>query len=291
MLLREKLGSGKFVVTCEINPPKGVEFAEQIKELDSLKGRIDAVAATDSKSSVMTMSALIFSYFLKERGFEPILSFSCRDRNRLALQADLLGAAALGIQNILVVTGDYASMGDHPQAKPVFDLDAVQLLKTLQILAQGQDLGNNFIKGKPTFFPGATVSPLPSTEAALELQLIKMEKKAEAGAKFFITQPIFDLRAMDNFMKRAAKINLPILASILPLKSVSMARFLNKNMPGIFVPEEIINEMGNAPDRVKAGIEISAKLIRRAQGICQGIHLIPAGWEKFLPAIMETAKI
>lgn len=291
MLLREKLGVGKFVVTCEINPPKGVEVADQLKELDSLKGRIDAVAATDNKSSVMTMSPLIFSYFLKDRGFEPILNFSCRDRNRLALQADLLGAAALGIQNILVVTGDYAAMGDHPQAKPVFDLDAVQLLKTLQILAQGQDLGNNFMKGKPLFFPGATVSPRPSTENALELQLIKMEKKAEAGAKFFITQPIFDLRAMDNFMKRAAKFNLPVLASILPLKSVSMARFLNKNMPGIFVPEEIIEEMGKAPDRVKAGIEISAKLIRGMQGICQGIHLVPAGWEKFLPAILETARI
>ncbi|MGB9698348.1 MAG: methylenetetrahydrofolate reductase [Thermodesulfobacteriota bacterium] len=291
MLLREKLERGKFVVTCEINPPKGVEVADQIKELDSLKGRVDAVAATDSKSSVMTMSALIFSYFLKERGFEPILNLSCRDRNRLALQADLLGAAALGIQNILVVTGDYASMGDHPQAKPVFDLDAVQLLKTLQILTQGQDLGNNFIKGKPTFFPGATVSPLPSTEAALELQLIKMEKKAAAGAKFFITQPIFDLRALDNFMKRVVKFKLPVLASILPLKSVSMARFLNKNMPGIFVPEEIINEMANAPDRVKGGIEISAKLIRRLLGICQGIHLIPAGWEKFLPSILDTARI
>lgn len=291
MLLREKLGSGKFVVTCEINPPKGVEVAEQIKELDFLKGRVDAIAATDSKSSVLTMSALVCSYFLKERGFEPILNLSCRDRNRLALQADLLGAAALGIENILVVTGDYASMGDHPQTKPVFDLDAVQLLKTLQILGRGQDLGNNFIKGKPVFFPGATVSPLPGTEAAFELQLIKMEKKAAAGAKFFITQPIYDLQAMDKFMKRVSKFNLPVLASVLPLKSVSMARFLNKNMPGIFVPEEIINEMGRAPERVKAGMEISAKLIRRLQGICQGIHLIPAGWEKSLPAILEMARI
>lgn len=291
MLFREKLGRGKFVVTCEINPPKGVEVAEVIKELDPLKGRVDAIAATDSKSSVMTMSALIFSHFLKERGFEPILNFSCRDRNRLALQADLLGAAALGIQNILVVTGDYASMGDHPQAKPVFDLDAVQLLQTIQILAQGQDLGNNSIKGKPVFFPGATVSPRPNSAAALEWQLIKMEKKAAAGAKFFLTQPVFDVRAMDNFMKRASKFNLPVLASVLPLKSVSMARFLNKNMPGIFVPEEIINEIGNAPDRVRAGLEISARLMRSLQGICQGIHLIPAGWEKFIPAILEMARV
>ncbi len=291
MSLREKLESGKFVVTCEINPPKGMEVTDQLKELDHLKGRVDAIAATDNKSSVMTMSALIFSYFLKERGFEPILSMSCRDRNRLALQADLLGAASIGVQNILVVTGDYASMGDHPQAKPVFDLDAVQLLKTLKILAQGQDLGNNLIKGKPVFFPGATVSPLPSTEAALELQLIKMEKKAAAGAKFFLTQPVFDLPAMENFMKRAAKISLPVLAGVLPLKSVSMARFLNKNMPGIFVPEEIISEMSSAPDRIKASITISAKLMRSLQGICQGIHLIPAGWEKFLPAIFEAARL
>jgi len=291
MTLQEKLEHGRFVVTCEVNPPKGVETAERLREVEVLKGRVDALAATDGKSSVMTMSALTFSHFLKGKGFEPILNVSCRDRNRLALQADLLGAAALGIQNVLVVTGDYASMGDHPQAKPVFDLDSIQLLKTIRTLADGHDLGRNELRGRPVFFAGATISPIPSTATALELQLVKMEKKVAAGARFFQTQPVFDLPAFERFMKRASGFGVPVLAGVLPLKSVSMARFLNKNMPGIFVPEELIAELGGAGDRVKISVEVSGRNIRRLQEICQGVHLVPAGWEKMVPAILEAAKL
>lgn len=291
MGLQDKLQRGRFVVTCEVNPPKGVDVAERLREVEVLRGRVDALSVTDGKSSVMGMTPLAFSLFVKEKGFEPILNISCRDRNRIALQADLLGAAALGIQNILVVTGDYASMGDHPQAKPVFDLDSIQLLQAIQNLKDGQDLGKNALKGRPAFLVGATVSPIPGTEAALELQLMKMEKKIAAGAKFFQTQPVFDLRAFDRFMARAAGWGVPILASVLPLKSVSMARFLNKNMPGVFIPEDLIEEMGSAGDRVKASVEMSARMIRDLKGVCGGIHLIPAGWEKTVPAILEAAKL
>jgi len=181
-------------------------------------------------------------------------------------------------------------MGDHPQTKPVFDLDSIQLLKTIQKLEKGQDMGGNELRGAPRFFTGATVSPTPGTAAALELQLLKMEKKILAGAKFFQTQPVFDCQAFELFMKRAAGLGVPILASVLPLKSASMGRFLNKNMPGIFVPEALIEEMGNASDRVKAGVGICARIAQGLKDLCQGIHFIPAGWEKKVPAILEAAK-
>ena len=291
MAFQERLQQGRFTVTCEVTPPKGIDVSDLIEDIEGLKGGVDALNVTDGKSSVMAMTPLILSHLLKEKGFEPILNVSCRDRNRLALQADLLGAAALGIRNVLVVTGDYASMGDHPQTKPVFDLDSVQLLQAIQKLESGQDLGKNPLQGRPTFFAGATVSPMPGTEAALELQLVKMEKKIAAGAKFFQTQPVFDPRAFERFMKRASNFGVPILASVLPLKSASMGRFLNKNMPGIFVPEALIEEIGSASDRVKAGVGISARIVQDLKDLCQGVHLIPAGWERKMPAILEAAKL
>ena len=291
MNLQEKLRQGKFVITSEVTPPKGVDTFELLGETDVLKGRVDAVNVSDGKSSVMAMTALVLGYLLREKGLEPILNVSCRDRNRLALQADLLGAAALGMQNILVLTGDYASMGDHPQTKPVFDLDSIQLLRAIQMLELGQDMGGNELRGAPRFFAGATVSPTPGTVVASELQLLKMEKKISAGAKFFLTQPVFDPRAFERFMRRAVGLGVPVLASVLPLKSASMGRFLNKNMPGISVPEALIEEMGNASDRAKAGVGICARIIQELKGLCQGVHLIPAGWEKKVPAILDAARL
>ncbi len=291
MTFQERLQLGRFMITSEITPPKGTDVSEVMRDTEGLKGRVDALNITDGKSSVMTMAALALGHLLKENGFEPILNVSCRDRNRLALQADLLGAAALGIRNLVVLTGDYASMGDHPQTKPVFDLDSIQLLKVIQKLGSGQDMAGNPLRDEPHFFVGATVSPIPGTEAAFELQLVKMEKKMAAGAKFFQTQPVFDLRSFDRFMKRVAGFGVPVLASVLPLKSASMARFINKNMPGIFVPEPLIEEMGSAADRVNASIAICARLIHELKSLCQGIHFIPVGWERKVPAILEAAKL
>jgi len=291
MTFQERLQENKFSITCEINPPKGTDAAETLEGAEALKGRVDALAVTDGKSSVMAMNPLVMSHLLQRRGFETLLHLSCRDRNRLALQADLLGAAALGVGNLVVVTGDYASMGDHPQTKPVFDLDAVQLLKVIQKMEKGQDLGGYPLKGRPKFFAGATVSPSPGREAALELQLIRMEKKMAAGARFFLTQPVFDVPAFSRFMKQAASFGVPILASVLPLKSASMARFINKNLPGVSVPEAFIEEIGAAPDRVKASLVLCARLVNELRGLCQGVHFIPAGWERKIPAILEAARL
>jgi len=291
MTFQERLQQGRFLISSEVTPPKGTDVSEIIGGLENLKGRVDALTVTDGKSSVMSMTALALGHLLRESGFEPILSVSCRDRNRLALQADLLGAAALGICNILVMTGDYASMGDHPQTKPVFDLDSIQLLRVIQKLAGGQDMEGNALQGVPKFFVGATVSPTPGTTAAMELQLLKMEKKISEGAKFFQTQPVFDLKAFERFMKRVAGFGVPILASVLPLKSASMARFLNKNMPGVFVPEEFIEEMGKASDRVKAGVGICTRIVQELKGLCRGVHFIPAGWERKVPAILDGVRL
>ena len=291
MTFQERLQENKFSITCEINPPKGPEAAERLEEAEALKGRVDALSVTDGKSSVMAMNPLVMSHLLQRRGFDILLHVSCRDRNRLALQSDLLGAAALGVGNLVVATGDYSSMGDHPQTKPVFDLDSVQLLKGIQKMESGQDLGGNPLNGRPKFFVGATVSPSPGREAALELQLIRMEKKIAAGARFFLTQPVYDVPAFSRFMKRAVSFGVPILAGVLPLKSASMARFINKNLPGVFVPEPLIEEIGSAPDRVKASLGQCALLVQELRGVCQGVHFIPAGWERKVPTILEAARL
>jgi len=291
MTFQERLQENKFSITCEINPPKGAEAAERLEEAETLKGRVDALAVTDGKSSVMAMNPLVMSHLLQRRGFDILLHVSCRDRNRLALQSDLLGAAALGVSNLVVATGDYSSMGDHPQTKPVFDLDSVQLLKGIQKMESGQDLGGNPLNGRPKFFVGATVSPSPGREAALELQLIRMEKKIAAGARFFLTQPVYDVAAFSRFMKRAASFGIPILAGVLPLKSASMARFINKNLPGVFVPEPLIEEIGGAPDRVQASLGQCARLVQELREFCQGVHFIPAGWERKVPMILEAARL
>jgi len=291
MNLQEKLRQGKFVITSEVTPPKGIDTFELLGETEALKGRVDAVNVSDGKSSVMAMTALALGHLLQEKGFEPILNVSCRDRNRLALQADLLGAAALGMQNILVLTGDYASMGDHPQTKPVFDLDSIQLLRAIQMLELGQDMGGNELRGAPRFFAGATVSPTPGTVVASELQLLKMEKKIFAGAKFFQTQAVYDPVLFAKFMKRVEQYKVPVLAGVIPLKSAGMAKFMNKSVAGVCVPQEMIDKIAKAEDKTRTGIEMCADLINQLKGMCQGVHIMAIGWEKKVPQIVGAAGI
>jgi len=281
--------AGKFVVTTEIGPPKGTDISEIEEVAEILRGRVDAANVTDQQSSVMRLGSLATCHLLKERGLEPILQMTCRDRNRLALQSDLLSAWVLGIENVLAITGDLPALGDHPQAKPVYDLDSVQLLGTIKRLNEGYDMVGNELQGKPDFFPGAVVNPGADTEAAFELQLIKMEKKIATGAKFFQTQAVYDVNSFAKFMKRVEGFNVPILAGIIPLKSVGMARFLNKNVAGVFVPEELIDKMAEAEDKTRTGIEIAANLLRELKDICHGIHIMAIGWEKKVPAVLEAA--
>ena len=289
MSLQPLLEAGKFVVTTEVGPLKGTDTTELEEVAELLLGRVDATNVTDQQSSVMRLGSLATCHLLKERGLDPVFQMTCRDRNRLALQSDLLSAYVLGIENVLAITGDLPSLGDHPQAKPVYDLDSVQLLWVIGRLNEGYDMVGNELKGKPNFFPGAVVNPGADTETAFELQLIKMEKKIAQGAKFFQTQAIYDVETFAKFMKRVEGFGVPVLAGVIPLKSAGMARFMNKNVAGVFVPDELINKMAEAEDKAKTGIEIAANLIKELKGICQGVHIMAIGWEKKVPQILDAA--
>ena len=289
MSLQERFEAGKFVVTAEVGPPKGTDVSEVEEVAELLRGRVDAANVTDQQSSVMRLGSLPVCHLLKEKGLDPIFQITCRDRNRLALQSDLLSAYVLGIENVLAITGDLPVLGDHPQAKPVYDLDSVQLLEVITRLSEGYDMAGNELKGKPNFFAGAVVNPGANTRAALELQLIKMEKKIKAGARFFQTQAIYQPDNFAQFMKRAEQFNIPILAGIIPLRSVGMARFMNKNVAGVFVPEELIERMATAEDKAQTGIEIAADIIKQLKDMCQGVHIMAIGWEKKVPAVLDAA--
>jgi methylenetetrahydrofolate reductase (NADPH) len=284
--LRDKLAAGKFVVTCEVGPPKGVDTADMKRRAEGVRGKVDAVNVTDQQSSVMRLGSLAGCVLLKQWGMEPVLQMTCRDRNRIALQSDLLSAHALGIENVLCLTGDYVTLGDHPQAKPVFDLDSVSLIETAGELENGHDLAGKELKGSPRFFIGACVSPEAD---CLEPQISKMEKKVEAGAQFFQTQAVYDARKFAEFVSMVRHLNVPILAGIVVLRSAAMARYMNEKTAGIRVPDKVIEEMDKAPDKGARGVEIAARTIVEMKGLCQGIHIMTIGQEKRTSDIIDAA--
>ncbi len=289
MSLKLKVAPKKFIVTAEIAPFKGTDITEIIEAANVLKGRIDAANVTDQQSSVMRLGSLATCHILKEQGMEPIYQITCRDRNRIAIQSDLLSAWVLGIENVLALTGDLPQLGDHPEAKPVYDLDSVGLLEAIKGLNEGHDMAGNELKGKTDFYVGAVVKPVSNTEAAYELQLAKLKKKVAAGAKFIQTQAVYDMDRFETFMKAAGKLRVPIIAGIVPLKSAGMARYMNKNVSGIDVPDSLIEKMEAAQDKEKMGIEIAASLIKKARKICDGVHIMAIGWEKKVPRILDAA--
>jgi 5,10-methylenetetrahydrofolate reductase len=286
MSLQEKIAAGGFAVTSEVGPPKGVETQEVLAEAQIVKDRVDAINVTDIQSSVMRLGSLAVCRLLVEKGIEPVFQITCRDRNRLALQSDILSAYALGIRNILALTGDHQSLGDHPDAKGVFDLDSVQLIAVIKQLEQGTDMAGKKLKGSPKFCIGAVVNPGADP---LEPQIIKMEKKVEAGAQFFQTQGVFDIERFKIFREKTRHIKVPVLAGIILLKSAKMAQFMNDNVAGIDVPEEIIKRMETTPDKIKESIDIAANLIKAVKPMCEGIHLMPLGWTDKVPAILDKA--
>lgn len=223
MGFREALGSGKFLITAEVGPVKGTETDGLLEDAELIKAKVDAVNVTDLQSSVMRLGSMAVCHLLTDHGIDPIFQMTCRDRNRLALQSDLLSAWVLGIRNVLALTGDHPALGDHPGAMPVFDLDSVGLLRAISKLNEGFDMAGNQLKGAPNFLSGAVVNPGADNEAALEMQIIKMEKKIEAGAKFFQTQGIFDLDVFERFMKRVQGFKVPVMGGIILLKSAGMA--------------------------------------------------------------------
>ncbi len=287
MTFREKLEAGKFVVTSEIGPPKGIDTASLLEDVELVRGRVDGINVTDLQSSVMRLGSLAVCVQLKHRGFEPIFQMTCRDRNRLALQSDLLSAAAFGIENVLILTGDHTTLGDHPEAKPVFDLDSVQLLQVAKNLREGFDMKGNSLEGSgPKFCLGAVVNPGADP---IEPQIIKMEKKIESGAQFFQTQAIYDIRLFENFLNKSKHLKVPLLGGIILLKSATMARFLNKFVAGVTVPDDLIKEMELAKDKVAKSVEIAARLIKELKPMCQGIHIMPIGWNRVVPKVLDAA--
>ncbi len=289
MTFKEKLQSGKFIVTSEIGPPKGIEVKQLLEDAELIRTRVDAINVTDSQSSVMRLGSLVVSGLLKKHGFEPIYQLTCRDRNRLALQSDLLSAAALGIENVLILTGDHTTLGDHPEAKPVFDLDSVQLLQVVGKLMEGSDMNGNKLTGPaPKFCLGAVVNPGADP---LEPQIMKMEKKISAGAEFFQTQAIYDLKVFEDFLNKTKHLKVKIIVGIVLLKSAGMARYINENMAGVFVPDNLIKKMEGAKDKVATSVEIASRLIKELKPMCDGIHIMPIGWDKVVPRVLDASAL
>jgi 5,10-methylenetetrahydrofolate reductase len=287
---KKALESGKFVVTSEVAPPKGANLEKMAHHIELLRDKVDAMNVTDHQSSVMRFPSLGGALLVKEMGGEPILQMTCRDRNRLALQADLLFACQRGIRNVLCLTGDSVLLGDHKQAKGVFDLDSSQLLGTIRRMEKGKDLGGNDLDGEVRFCAGAIVTP---EAEPLEPQLMRFEKKVEAGAEFIQTQAVYDLERFKSFMAYASQFPVKILAGIILLTSAPMARFMNKNVAGVHVPEALIEEMASAPKgkALDKGIEIAGRMIRRIRDekMCQGVHIMAIGREERVPDIMSAA--
>jgi len=280
------LKSGKFLITTDVIPPKGINISKMLSRIDSLVGKVDAVNVVDLPSSVMRVSPLPIALLLKERRLEPILQMTCRDRNRLALQADLLGAYIMGITNILALTGDEIHLSDDPEAKPVFDLDSIELLKAARKLEKGYDLAGNPLRGLPKFCVGAVVDPGANP---IELEIEKMQRKVEAGAEFFQTQPIFDVTVLVEFLEKAGEVEVPILGGVLLLKSAKMARFMNEKVPGVRIPEHFILQMEKTQDPVQTAIKITSSIINQIKGTCRGVHIMTLNWEDKVPAVLKAA--
>ena len=292
MRITELFDNGEFVVTAEVGPPKGIDASHVVAEAKEYLSGITAVNVTDNQSSVMRMGSLPACVALKNAGLTPILQLTCRDRNRIALQSELLGAAMLGIENILCLTGDHTKMGDHPGAKPVFDLDSVSLLHTACQLEKGVDLAGNQLVGEaPKFAKGAVVSPCSDS---VDAQLAKMERKVMAGAEYFQTQAVFDSEKFISFMEKAKQFGKPVQLGVIIPKSAGMAKFMNNNVAGVHVPQWMIDELAADKEKAKAGItgvELAAKVIKECRPYCQGLHIMALGWEAKVPELLKLAGI
>ena len=292
MKITELFERGEFVVSAEVGPPKGFHVEHLLEEAKTYLSGITAVNVTDNQSSVMRLGSLAMCKALKDEGLTPIYQLTCRDRNRIALQSDLLSAAMFGIENLLLLTGDHTKLGDHPQAKPVFDLDSVSLIHAVTKLEEGVDLGGNELIGEPPkFAKGAVVSPCSDS---VDAQLAKMERKVMAGADYFQTQAVFEPEKFIKFMEKAKQFGKPVQVGIIIPKSAGMAKFMNNNVAGIHVPDEMIEELKKDKEKTKAvitGVEIAARIIKECKPYCQGVHIMALGWESKVPDLLKLAEI
>jgi 5,10-methylenetetrahydrofolate reductase len=286
MSLKERLESGKFVVVAELQPPKGNNLSELFENAELLRGRVDAINVPELQNAIMRIGSLSVCTLLKSKGMESIFNLSCSDRNRLALQSELLDASALGLTNVLLLQGDHPSIGDHFEAQAVFDLDVMGLLNAAKRLQEGYDLMGNDLQGKPQFCVGAQVNA-GAKGHVLDLEIMDMEKKIRMGVDFFFTHSVYDVSLFEIFAKKVAHFKVPIIAGITLLKSVGMARYINKHVEGTSIPDSIIDQLMKASDKQKASIEIAGGLIKELKGLCQGVQIIPIGWEKLVPALLD----
>jgi len=286
--LNEKFLSGTFVVTSELTPPKGTDVEDLLNKADALAEKVDAINVTDSHGSKMSLSPLAAARLISDRGVEPILQMTTRDRNRIALQSDMLGAWVLGIENLICMGGDPPHLGDHPDAKPVFDLPTEELIRAAVALNQGNDLMSNSLQGNTNFNVGAVVNPGADDLAG---EISRLEKKVESGATYFQTQAIFDADSFSEFMESIGHLDIKVLAGIMPIKSVKMAQYMNDNIPGIQVPDSIIKRIDQAKDVVEESLSISAEVIAGLKNSCAGVHIMAPGWETNIPALVERSEV
>ena len=291
---REACESGKFVVSGEIGPPKGTDVDTMLHHIDLLKDMVDALNVTDNQSAVMRLGSMAVSHDIVSKGGDAIFQMTCRDRNRLALENDLLSAHFLGIRNVLCLTGDHVSVGDHKEAKEVYDFESVQLIQCVKRMNEGYDWAGNELGGATDFYIGAVVTP---ESDPIEPQKLKYEKKIAAGAQFFQTQAVYD---MDNFQRFAeysrgvtAGTDVKLMAGLVVLTSLGMAKYMNKFVPGVFVPDNLLEELASVPkeEALHKGMEICARHIRfcMENKVCDGVHVMAIGKEEIVPDILKMA--
>ncbi|MGE5807124.1 MAG: methylenetetrahydrofolate reductase [Ignavibacteria bacterium] len=294
MTLREKIESNRFVVCGEITPPQSCDGNVLRDKLKYFKEYADAVNITDNQRAIVHLSSIASAKILLDEDVEPIMQMTCRDRNRLAIQSDLLGAAALGIKNLLCLTGDHQISGDQPEARGVFDLDSVQLVAAAARMNSGFLLSGFEMKKKPEFFIGAAANPFAEP---FEMRLINLFKKAEAGARFIQTQPVFDLEPFRRWMEKAAELGLHkktvIIAGIMPVHSIKVLKWMKEKVPGMKINDEYICRISEAHDPKEEGIKIALELIDEVKNLegVRGIHLMPVMWESVTPVIISESRI
>ncbi len=286
----KKIRSTDFVVTTELTPPKGVDLSEFFAKADALKGSVDAINITESPRARMAVEPKSVGHLLQDRGIEVIVQLTARDRNRIAIQADLLGGCLLGIRNFLFMTGDDPKNGDHPEAKGVFDLSTIEMLAAARSLRSGRDLSGNDLHGAPHMFIGSTMNP-GSRDLTIEVE--NARRKIDSGSQFFQTQAVYDTDSLARFLDAAKLGDTPVLAGVIPLKSAKMGAWLSANVPGIQVPRALLEELERAGPEGEAakGVEIAVGTIRRLRKICHGVHIIGIGWEFRIPEILHAAGV
>jgi 5,10-methylenetetrahydrofolate reductase len=286
MSFKEQLESGKFVIVAELQPPKGSDLSELFEYAGLLKGRVDAINVPDLQNAIMRLGSLSVCTLLKAKGMEVIFNLSCSDRNRLALQSELLNASVLSLKNVFLIQGNPPSIGDHFEAQAVFDLDVMGLLGAAKRLQEGYDLMGNDLQGKPQFCLGTQINASAKGHV-LDLEVMDMEKKIRMGVDFFFTNSIYDVSLFEPFIKKVAHFKVPIIAGITLLKSVGMARYVNKHVEGASIPDSLIDQLMKASDKQRASLEIAAGLIKDLKGLCQGVQIISIGWEKQIPTLLD----